>query len=211
MNLTIPDYGHNLNVAAICQATAALGPGLRSVVWVQGCALNCPSCIAQDWIPFKTVRIVDPEILANELLINHDVTGITISGGEPMLQAKGLLKLVQAVKSQRDINVLVYTGFRYENLMSIPPNNSVIPFINAIDALIDGPYIQKMNDNKGLRGSSNQRLIFLTEKLYGFQIDQTPRKVEVKVFDGQLFIVGVPDQASMHSFDVLSSRLSVQR
>jgi pyruvate-formate lyase-activating enzyme len=45
-----PAHSLALNIAATCQATYALGPGLRSAVWVQGCPFRCPGCISPDWV-----------------------------------------------------------------------------------------------------------------------------------------------------------------
>lgn len=44
-----------INVAEICLGTRALGPGLRSALWVQGCPFRCPGCVAPDWIPDRPV------------------------------------------------------------------------------------------------------------------------------------------------------------
>lgn len=206
----IPDFGSNINVAAIHSGTYVLGPGFRSVVWVQGCNLNCPGCIAQDWIPFTTARVVSPEVLAEELLSEPSVTGITISGGEPMLQAQGLLKLVEEVRSNRNINILVFTGYRLEYLKSSPPNAYVKDFLSVIDGLIDGAYIARLNDNKGMRGSSNQRLFTFTDRLSTMNLEVAPRKVEVNVHDGNLFIVGVPDHSTLKTFNKFSSRIVAQ-
>jgi len=45
-----------VQVAETCIGTRALGPGLRSVVWVQGCPFSCAGCIAPDWIPRSPIR-----------------------------------------------------------------------------------------------------------------------------------------------------------
>src|SRR2546429_8298948 len=85
-----------LNVADTCIGTRALGPGLRSVVWVQGCRLRCPGCMTPDALSMEQARLVAPEALAEELFADHRrITGLTLSGGEPMLQAAGLAALVR--------------------------------------------------------------------------------------------------------------------
>jgi hypothetical protein len=58
-------------------------------VWVQGCPFSCPGCVAPEWIPIRTERLVAPDVLAGELLADDAVTGLTISGGEPMLLPQG--------------------------------------------------------------------------------------------------------------------------
>src|ERR1039457_1910144 len=95
-----------VNVAETCVGTKALGPGVRSVVWVQGCPLHCHGCIAPDWIPQRQARLVHPDDLAAELLADENVSGLTLSGGEPMLQAIPLTAMVRAARRQRDMNVI---------------------------------------------------------------------------------------------------------
>jgi anaerobic ribonucleoside-triphosphate reductase activating protein len=92
-----------LNIAKTCVGTRALGPGVRSVVWVQGCPFRCQGCIAPEWIPFERAREADPAELASELLADPDVAGLTFSGGEPMRQAAGLARLITIARRQRDL------------------------------------------------------------------------------------------------------------
>ncbi len=181
-----------LNVAATCPATNALGPGLRAVVWVQGCVFHCPGCIAPDWIPIRPARLVQPEILVAELLADPRVRGLTFSGGEPMLQAAGLARLARLAREQRDLDVICFTGYQKSTLENSPPGPGVADLLDQIDVLIDGPYIARLNDNRGLRGSSNQRIHYLTGRLAGFKLDDISRRVEIKLSDGQALLVGVP-------------------
>ncbi len=190
-----------LNIAATCLSTRALGPGLRSVVWVQGCPLHCKGCISPEWIPEKPNTLISPDKLASELMANPDITGLTISGGEPMLQAKGLFQLIQRMQSIRPINIICFTGFQFETLQTSPPNLDVAELLTSIDLLIDGPYIENKNDNLGLRGSTNQRFIFLTDKLSSFDFKSSMRKVEYQVMDGNLLMVGVPPTKVVRSID----------
>jgi anaerobic ribonucleoside-triphosphate reductase activating protein len=181
-----------LNVAAVCSATRALGPGLRAVVWVQGCCFQCKGCIAPDWAPFRKAHLISPERLAEALLCNSEVTGLTLSGGEPMLQALGLARLVQAARRHRELDVICYTGFTLEALRSRPPGPGVEELLAVTDVLIDGPYVESFNDGRGLRGSSNQRVHFLTERLRGVDLLTSPRRVEFHLGEGWLLLVGIP-------------------
>lgn len=187
-----------LNLAAISSSTQSLGPGRRAAVWVQGCTIQCPKCIAPDWIPVRPAYLVDPELLAGELLKNPAVTGITISGGEPMLQASGLAKFVFHARKLRDINVICFSGFRLQNLLKNPVNPGVDDLLRQIDVLIDGPYIDRQNDNQGLRGSANQQIHIFSNRLKGYDFDKASRKVEIDVQDGHAFMVGIPTQ-TLHS------------
>ncbi len=143
-----------VQVAETCIGTRALGPGLRSVVWVQGCPFSCAGCIAPDWIPRRTARAVRPEDLAAELLADPDVTGLTFSGGEPMAQATALAAGIRAARQARDVTLICFTGYRLSVLRSSPPDQGVPDLLAQADVVIDGRYVARRNDNKGLRGAT---------------------------------------------------------
>ncbi|GHJ47147.1 hypothetical protein Cs7R123_44890 [Catellatospora sp. TT07R-123] len=185
----LPDI---VNVAATCVGTAALGPGHRSVVWVQGCPFDCPGCLAPDWIPQRQARLVDAETLAEELLSDAAVDGLTLSGGEPMGQASGLAATVRAARRRRELSVICFTGFRLEALRRRPPGPGVEELLAEVDVLIDGPYRADRNDGVGLRGSDNQQIHHLTDRLAGFDLGSGPRRAEVRLRGREALIVGVP-------------------
>lgn len=118
--------------------------------------------------------------------------GLTFSGGEPMQQAEGLAMVAQLARKKKDLNLICFTGYRYERLLNHPPNPGVAKLLNEVDVLIDGPYIQSLNDSIGLRGSSNQRVIHLTSKLKSYDLESQNRKIEVRITDGELAFVGIP-------------------
>ena len=183
---------HILNVAAWCNRTTALGPGIRAVVWVQWCPFRCKGCIAPDWIPIKPARQYSPSSLADTLLSDPEVNGITLSGGEPILQASALIELIIAAKAIRDIDIILFTGYYYENLKAFPESSPASRLLSQIDVLIEGPYEDAHNDNRGLRGSSNQRVIHLTQKLAGYDFINQPRQSEILVTDGEMLFIGIP-------------------
>jgi anaerobic ribonucleoside-triphosphate reductase activating protein len=193
----IPNSGSPLsmqmvNVAATCPATRSLGPGIRSVVWVQGCAFHCPGCIAPDWIPIRPARFVYIEDLVEELLVDPRVTGITFSGGEPMLQAVGLARFARLARKKRDLDIICFTGFQLAYLEDNPPGPGVDDLLSQVDVLIDGPYIARLNDNIGLRGSRNQKIHYLTKRLCNENLETISRTAEIHIMDGQAMLVGVP-------------------
>jgi anaerobic ribonucleoside-triphosphate reductase activating protein len=192
VNISSIHKKETINVAATCLATRALGPGLRAVVWVQGCPFHCPGCIAPEWIENKIAEVYSPEKLADLLLADSAITGLTFSGGEPMQQATGLAKLARIARDRRNLNIICFTGYRLEHLINRPPDPGVFELLDQIDLLIDGPYIARLNDNKGLRGSNNQHVHYMTSHLAGIDFENKPRRAEVHVEDGQLLMVGVP-------------------
>ncbi|MFE4368936.1 4Fe-4S single cluster domain-containing protein [Streptomyces sp. NPDC056835] len=195
--------GQDLNVAATRIGTHALGPGRRSVVWVQGCPFHCAGCLAPEWIPNRPARRVDPAELAGELLADPGVTGLTLSGGEPMAQAAGLAALVRAARARRDLSVICFTGYRLERLRARPPSAGVTELVGLLDVLIDGQYVARLDDGKGLRGSGNQRVHHLTPRLAGCGYDFTgrPRTAEITVDGPTALLVGVPPPGLLAAFN----------
>jgi len=193
----------SLNVAATCTATKALGPGVRAVVWVQGCPLNCHGCVAPAWIPPQIARLVPPEQLADELLARPEITGLTFSGGEPMLQAAGLARLIRYARHTRPLSLICFTGLRLEQLHARPPGPGVAELLAEVDLLIDGPYVAAQDDNRGMRGSANQRVIHLTGRIppdsYNFIDDE--RQAEIHVAGGEALLVGVPANGLAAAFE----------
>lgn len=137
-----------------------LGPGKRYCVWVQGCARNCPGCISPASHPASTGKRIKPGVLAALILASGD-EGITISGGEPFDQPAALYEMLQTVKKSKDLGVIVYTGYTYEELLR-KQDADVDALLAVTDLLIDGPYVRALDDGLSLRGSSNQKVIDLS-------------------------------------------------
>lgn len=138
------------------------GPGLRYTIFTQGCYHKCAGCHNpkshdMDGGYLKDIQDILLEITANPLL-----DGITLSGGEPMLQVDPLLKICKEVK-KRGLNIVIYSGFTYEEIIKDAKKKELL---QLCDMLIDGKFEQ---DKKSLallyRGSSNQRLINVQESL----------------------------------------------
>jgi len=134
----------------------------------------------------------------------NGIEGITLSGGEPFEQpADALLDFCRMVKSdRRDLSIIVFTGFLLEELKSKEHYAEILDFI---DLLIDGPYMDELNDGKGLRGSSNQRLHFLSgryEEMKNELMGKTHRRLEMLLGqDGRLEINGIPQKGFMKRFE----------
>ena len=187
-----------------------LGPGERTVVWVHGCCFHCKGCIADSYKhgPYQEVT---PEEMADWYCGNGKRTeGITISGGEPFLQAASLVKMLRIIRQRREIGVIVYTGFLYEKLLArAQTDEAVREFLGEIDLLIDGPYIEEMDENRMAVGSENQRILLLTdryqnvaEEYYG----KKARQVEIRLFDGKGMLVGVPSEEQRRMWKKLSEK-----
>lgn len=185
--------GHILNLWSVCaEGTRALGPGDRYVIWTQGCMKRCPGCTSPESQAIEPKMIVDVEQLASDIIAKRNMSGITISGGEPFLQAASLARLLYLVKQQRpEMNVIVFTGYLKEELNW----NDAQQLLAATDVLIDGPFCMDKATDKGLRGSTNQRIHFLTDILtaYRDELENASRKQEVYVDSDKIVSIGIPN------------------
>jgi anaerobic ribonucleoside-triphosphate reductase activating protein len=120
------------------------------------------------------------------------IDGLTFSGGEPMEQAAGLATLARLARQKKALNLICFTGYRYGRLLKNPPNDGVADLLAQVDVLIDGPFIRALNDSRGLRGSSNQRIIYLTSNLRDHDFESQRRAVEITITDGELSVIGIP-------------------
>ncbi len=197
-----------LNVAATCRSTSALGPGRRAAVWVQGCPFDCAGCVSPEWIEDRPARFMAPEALAAELCSAPDVVGLTFSGGEPMLQAAGLARVIRTARCDRDLSLICFTGYRLEHLHRHPPNAGVLDLLAEVDVLIDGRYVAARDDNRGLRGSDNQRVHYLTDRLRGsgYDFENRRRSTEITITDGDIQLVGIPPRGLAAAFDEVGLR-----
>ena len=185
-----------LNILQLCRnGTRALGPGLRYVIWVQGCPFRCPHCETPEGRSFAPNHLIGVEELATDIISRPKIDGITISGGEPMEQAGLLADLLELVLAERpELNVISYTGYQIEQLES----DDALRFISYLDVLIDGRYIHERNDDIGLRGSSNQRVVFLTTRLaeYAKMFTEERRKIEIRLKGPYVTIIGLTNHDS---------------
>ncbi len=186
--------GHWLNVAAFNPMTYALGKGLRAALWVQGCPIHCQGCVSPDWQDYREAQIVPVDEMVERILSIPGIQGLTLSGGEPMEQASALATLVNHLRLQRDLDVICFSGYSLERLRNHPPNPGVPKLIEEIDVLIDGPYLPEFNNDCGLRGSTNQTVHYLSDRLKDYDFINIPRSIEVNILEGQVFFTGIPSK-----------------
>ncbi|ELP85655.1 Anaerobic ribonucleoside-triphosphate reductase-activating protein, putative [Entamoeba invadens IP1] len=139
------------------------GEGLRTTVFTQGCLRKCPNCHNPKTHALDGGKLYDIEDICNEIGKCGGQSGITISGGEPMLQAKECIKLAKYTKDVLHQNVWCYTGYTYDELIEKGTDDQK-ELLKHIDVLVDGPYIEaKRNLELLFRGSDNQRILRLKD------------------------------------------------
>ena len=163
----------SLRHAGLDAASTVDGPGVRTVVWFQGCSIRCPACQNKRLWGKWDGKAIDPIRLAYELVSwNRHAGGshnYTITGGEPFDQAEELLMLLVALRTQDPkAHIVVYTGHTWNKLITTTRVGWRMRrlIIMQIDVLVDGPYKPEL-DNPYMQyvGSANQRPINVTKTL----------------------------------------------
>lgn len=155
-----------MNVARILYPVEVLGPGKRVGIWLAGCPHHCDGCSNPElWEqrPEYEMPVSALTKLLERCFSGKTVDGFVITGGDPMVQPKDLAALLaNLVKWTNDI--LVYTGFTYEELLA-RHDEATDACLSRIGVLIDGRYQRELNNGVRLRGSSNQRIIYFNKSL----------------------------------------------
>ena len=154
----------NLRISGVEKESIVDGPGIRYVVFTQGCPHACPGCHNPQTHSFEGGTIVNIDDLFNEIRQNPLLSGVTFSGGEPFCQPLPLYELGKKIKGIGK-NIVVYSGYTIEQLVQMSKQQPMImKLLDVCDVLVDGPYIEKLRDiSLQYRGSSNQRYINLNE------------------------------------------------
>jgi len=134
------------------------GPGLRCVIWTQGCLHNCTGCHNPKTHDFSGGFVTTTTHIIEKLHELKLQKGITFSGGDPFEQATACAEISRAAHTI-GLDVWAYTGYTFEDILN-SSKKETIDFLNEINFLIDGPFVlaQKSLSLK-FRGSKNQRLI----------------------------------------------------
>jgi len=155
-----------IRIAGIERESVVDGPGVRVVIFGQGCPHRCKGCHnKQTWDP-DGGTLWDSDDLLREILKSKIARGITFSGGEPFLQAPAFAYIGNAVK-KHGLDVVTYTGYTFEELVKIAEvKEGYWDLLCCSDYLIDGPFILSERDlSLPFRGSRNQRIIYVPKTL----------------------------------------------
>lgn len=191
-----------LQVNRLAHPITVLGPGRRIGLWVQGCRIHCPGCGSLDtWNPHGG-RTVDTGTFAAylaDLVSEHRLTGLTITGGEPTEQADALADLVarlhailQARPSSGDsqaLDVLVFTG-----LVARTAARRAAALWAVADAAVCGPYRPDRLSTRPLIATANQKLVTLTKLGRSRYADLTAESpsMQAHVGEGEITLIGLP-------------------
>ena len=140
-----------MRIAGTLSCSLVNGPGVRYVIFCQGCAHHCPGCHNSDTWDFNGgIEMIIPSIV-HDIVVNHrHVDGVTLSGGDPFYQQKECVELLKHLPKR--LNIWIYTGFLHEEIKDTE-------LAKMADYIVDGHFEQDKIITGQYYGSSNQRII----------------------------------------------------
>ncbi len=155
------------NIVGINFESIVDGDGVRVVIFFSGCNHHCKGCHNPESHDFNTGKSFDSEIqeqIAEYIRETPFVSGVTLSGGDPMYSADSIIPFLKGLKKLSPTStVWVYSGFTYEEIIADP---SMRELLAMCDVLVDGPFILEQRDiTLSYRGSRNQRIIDVQKSL----------------------------------------------
>ena len=158
-----------MRIAGIVQESIVDGPGLRMAVFTQGCPHRCPGCHNPESHDLCGGSEMSVEAVIALLDQSPLTKGLTLSGGDPMVQAADCLKLAEAAHAQ-GMNVWTYTGYTWEALRQ-EGDPLRLALLRESDVLVDGPYVAALSSYAAyFCGSTNQRLIDVKQSLLAGEV-----------------------------------------
>ena len=153
-----------IRIAGIEKESVVDGEGIRYAVFMQGCLRKCKGCHNLATHALDGGEIMDTSEIIEDIKKNPLMSGITLTGGEPLLQLDAAVELARETK-KIGLNVWCYTGYKFEE---IPQK-----LLNVVDVVVDGAFVEELKDlTLNFRGSSNQRII---------KLNYTEKKVAIKI------------------------------
>jgi anaerobic ribonucleoside-triphosphate reductase activating protein len=173
--------------------TRMVGPSPRDAIWVQGCSLRCPGCANQAYLAHEPrVRMPVARLLAHLGARRRRIDGVSVLGGEPTEQAEAVAALLAGAQ-RLGLSTVVFSGRTLENLRRDP---ACAALLAHTDLLIDGPFVADLHDpSLYWRGSSNQRLLRLSDRFTEGDLVAPPAGGEVMLTPGGLLFHGVGTRA----------------
>ena len=169
-----------------------LGVGKRIGVWFQGCSIKCKGCMSKYTWEFDKKYVRDINEVLREIL-SYPSKNITISGGEPFDQPKALEYLLKKLKLNGFKDILVYTGYEYEEI-----KDRYKDILKYIDVLISGRFVEGLETEYIWKGSDNQKMYIFNkklEKIYNeYRKEKKNKHLQIVEKNNDIYILGIPYQ-----------------
>jgi anaerobic ribonucleoside-triphosphate reductase activating protein len=177
-----------MNIRGYCLSKVN-GPGVRFVLWTQGCSKGCSECFNPETWSTNIYKELSPTQIF-ELIKNFEVDGVTISGGDPLEQEDELLELLMLLSTMRLWKgVILFSGFTRAEISSNFIREQCLKYI---DVLVDGRYEKNLKIDFSLRGSSNQEFYFFSNKILSDEL-HFDQEIEISSLEGDIMMTGFPN------------------
>ena len=160
------------NIVGIDFESIVDGEGVRVVIFFSGCKHDCKGCHNPTSHRFEAGKPFSEDIqsqIVEYIKGTPFVSGVTLSGGDPMYSAKEIVSFVRKLKkSAPNSNVWIYSGFTYDEILK---DSDMLSLLRLCDVLVDGMFILSQRDiTLEYRGSKNQRIIDIQKSLSKGQV-----------------------------------------
>lgn len=181
---------------SVLPRSVANGPGMRFVVWSQGCSLGCPGCFnpethtpggsGQNPRTGRTWQV--GEVLDAVVAEAPSIEGVTLTGGEPLEQPRAVAAFCGEVRARTSLGIVVLTGFSRAEIDADPARSAAVA---EADMVIAGRYRARQHLGTGLRGSANKVYWARTDRYRPEDFAAVP-EVEVTIgLDGMVTVTGM--------------------
>lgn len=167
------------NIHSIESCGTVDGPGIRFVIFMQGCPMRCQYCHNPDsWTTNANKLMTVDEIMQKYDGVKEFVQsgGITVTGGEPLLQINFVTELFKAAKSKNIHTALDTSGITF-NPQNTETIDELLKYTDLV--LLDIKHINN-EEHKKLTGCSNQNILKFAQYLSEKGIPMWIRHVVVK-------------------------------
>ena len=150
----------DLRVSGIVEESVVDGPGVRFVVFTQGCEHHCPGCHNSHTHALDGGTMMPTDAILARFDEDPLLSGITFSGGDPLHPAnlEGVTALAAQIREEYpDKTIWLYTGSTWQEVKDLE-------VMQYVDVLVDGEFEEERKDTSlPWRGSANQQVIDVPE------------------------------------------------
>ena len=124
----------------------ANGPGIRLVIWVQGCRLHCKNCFNPETHSFSAKRLMDIEEILYLIQNDRSINGVSFSGGEPLEYPEAILEIIKGLPPR--LNSILFSGYTLDEILKSSAKLAVVKkadlsILGRYDDSLSHPYLGK--------------------------------------------------------------------
>ena len=162
----------SVKIAGAKKHSSVNGPGVRYVLFMQGCSHHCPGCQNPETHDISEGVEMEVEEVVSDILATRYLDGLTLSGGDPLFQPEASFEIAKRVK-ESGLDIWMYTGWTFEQIMDGKAGQKAKEVLSFIDVLVDGPYVEALRSEDVIwRGSTNQHLVDVKKSLeHGHRVE----------------------------------------